>query len=168
MAKPRLSRSAGSRSRTRAGPWLYAHEWRNSGGGLAVFEAVSLGAADLGRAFLRVGVVALPGQPGATQATAKIDIWRACDRLKPPQRSERTAARTAPERFACEPIEIRTPRQFAGGEHEHASESHNRVTPGRPAMFDAGDGFAGDVCTLGQLRLSKTGVRPPAGEVRGW
>ncbi len=64
--------------------WLYAHEWRNSGGGLAAFETVSLGAADLGRAFLGVGVVALPREPGPTRATAQIDIWRACERLKPP------------------------------------------------------------------------------------
>jgi hypothetical protein len=49
--------------------------------------------------------------------------------LKPPQRSERTADLTPSERFAREPIEIRTARQFAGGERERVGESQNRVTP---------------------------------------
>src|SRR5438132_1549198 len=124
---------------------LAVGEWRNSGGGLAAFETVSLGAADLGCAFLGVGVVALPRKLGPTQATAQIDIWRACERLKPPPRSECTAALTTPERFAREPIEIRTPRQFAGGEHERVGESQNGVAPGWPTMFDAGDRFASDV-----------------------
>ena len=42
--------------------------------GLAALEAVSLGAADLGRALLRVGVVALPGSPGPTRATPQVDV----------------------------------------------------------------------------------------------
>jgi hypothetical protein len=115
----------------------------SSGYCAAAFETVALGASDLGCAFLRVSVVALPGKPGATQATSEIDIRGACDeRRKPPQRSERTAALTLPEGFARELIEIRIPRQFAGGEHERVCESQNHVAPGRPTMFDAGGRFA--------------------------
>ena len=45
----------------------------SSDGCLTVFEAVLLGAGDLGQAFLGVSVVTVPGKLGTTCATAQID-----------------------------------------------------------------------------------------------
>ena len=119
--------------------------WRASlRDGLAALEAVPLGAADLGRALLRVGVVALPGSPGPTRATPQIDIRSTFERHKPSHWPERFAALASPVDLVHELIEIRVSSQFARREQERVCKSKDDVGARRPAPFEASNRPARD------------------------